>query len=182
VEAIDHPREVQQGCFNPDGTRIVTSSTNGLIHISDAQGSQEFPPVRNFDNTARIVFSSDGRRLLTASLDGTARVWQVENWALAHRRYDFACGRANCLLPVPFGPTEQAAFSPDGRLAVVINGSNSAQIVTGDGPAAIGAVFPLDEPVRFAQFSGDGRRVLTAGTRTARVWEADSGAPAGSGT
>jgi serine/threonine protein kinase/WD40 repeat protein len=175
-----HSREVQQGCFYPGGA--VTSSSGGLIHVlrSDSQGNWTgTPPFHHFDTCTRLQCNPDGRLLLTASLDGSARVWQIAYQPFASRKYDFDCGRADSLSPVPFGPSEQAVFSPDARRVVVINDSNAARIVTGDSPTAVGAVLGLDEPVQFALFSGDGHRVLTAGTRTARVWDADTGKPAG---
>jgi WD40 repeat protein len=133
LRVITHPREVQQGCFHPDGSRIVTSSSTGVIHVWDSQGDRELiPPFRHFDTSTRIQFSPDGRLLLTASLDGSARVWQIENRSFARRKYDLDCGQADLLSPAPFGPSEQAAFSPDGRRAVVIQDLGSARIITGD--------------------------------------------------
>jgi serine/threonine protein kinase/WD40 repeat protein len=180
-QVIVHPREVQQGGFHPDG-RIVTAASGGVIHVWDPSATRELiPPLSHFDTvTQRIQFSPDGRLLLTASLDGSARVWQIDSGPFTPRKYELDCGRAELLSPVPFGPGERAAFSPDGEHAVVINSVGPARVLSGP-PAAAKKAVSLDpgEPVQFAMFSSDGRRVLTAGTRLVRVWDAETGKPAG---
>jgi hypothetical protein len=76
------------------------------------------------------------------------------------------------------GPAERAAFSPDGQRVVIFKESGSAPVLKGRGPATAGGVsLDLGVPVRFALFSGDGRRIVTAGSNRVRVWEAESGRP-----
>ncbi len=113
-------------------------------------------------------FSSGGTRIVSASSDNTAQVW------------DMATG-----LPVgePLrhaGFVTDATFSPDDTRIVTASWDNSAQIwdaVTGT---------PVGEPLRHeghvahARFSTDGRRIVTASwDNSARVWDAATGAPLG---
>src|SRR5262249_30279900 len=78
IRFFDHPREVQAGCLSPDGKRVATSSSNGLIHVRNVQTSGYI--VRPFAHAASLTalaFTPEGDRLLSASLDGTVRLWDV---------------------------------------------------------------------------------------------------------
>ncbi|MDQ0290552.1 nSTAND1 domain-containing NTPase [Oligosphaera ethanolica] len=113
-------------------------------------------------------FSPDGTRVVTASWDDTARVW------------DAASGK-------PIGEplrheddVYNASFSPDGTRVVTASHDKTARVWD----AASGK--PIGEPLRHAyrvvnaSFSPDGTRVVTASwDDTARVWDAASGKPIG---
>ena len=63
-----------------------------------------------------VAFSADGTRLLTASTDHTARVWNT------------ASGQA-ITEPLEHGETvRHAEFSPDGKLAVTASADNTARL------------------------------------------------------
>jgi WD40 repeat protein len=119
-------------------------------------------------------FSPDGRRVVTASVDGTAQVW------------DAATGQpAAPPLRHPL-PVSQARFSPGGQ-TVVTASSPARPGQPGEArlwDAASGR--PLGSPMRHADrvqsiaFSPDGRLVVTASRDgTARLWDAATGQPAG---
>ena len=58
------------------------------------------------------VFSADGKRIVTTSKDGTARIWDV----------DTAPARAIVSLKADDGPIILAAISPDGTRVVTTSG------------------------------------------------------------
>lgn len=62
--------------FSPDGTHVVVCGTTPVIQVYESTTGQEC--LRFTGHTARVndaVFSNDGRTLVTASGDGTIRVW-----------------------------------------------------------------------------------------------------------
>jgi WD40 repeat protein/serine/threonine protein kinase/tetratricopeptide (TPR) repeat protein len=117
-------------------------------------------------------FSPDGRWVVTACSDKTARVWNV------------ATGGPVCPPLNHQGEVLLAAFSPDGRRVVTVSGDLKKTGAARVWEAATGR--PLGPPLNHqgyvvhAAFSPDGRRVVTASANsTARVWEAATGQPAG---
>ncbi|HZT81132.1 MAG TPA: tetratricopeptide repeat protein, partial [Gemmataceae bacterium] len=112
------------------------------------------------------AFSPDGTRIVTASDDRTARVW------------DAATGEP-VTPPLRHGSRVlRAHFSPDGTRVVTASDDNTARVWG----AADGS--PRTPPLRHegtvqqAAFSPDGRLVATASAdRTARVWDAATGEP-----
>jgi WD40 repeat protein/serine/threonine protein kinase len=121
---------------------------------------------RHKDGVVSVEFSADGRRLVTASGDKTARVWDVSTGAPLSP-------------PMEHGDAViSASFSPDGLRVVTASFDHTARIWD----ASTGA--PLTPPMQHASnvwsaaFSPDGRRVVTASEDgTARIWDAATGQP-----
>jgi WD40 repeat protein len=110
-----------------------------------------------------LAISPDGRRLLTASRDKTARLWDPES----DRELFTLIGHTDSL--------DSAQFSPDGRLFVTASWDDTARLWEAATGRAISAM-KHNGPVYSAQFSPDAQRVVTAsGDKTARVWEAATG-------
>jgi WD40 repeat protein len=92
---LRHDGEVTYAAFRADGTRLVTASTEGEVFIivegrsvsilSDAgraqlwsaQTGEELAVLRHEGEVQHAAFSPDGERVVTASWDGTARLWFV---------------------------------------------------------------------------------------------------------
>jgi WD40 repeat protein/serine/threonine protein kinase len=121
--------------------------------------------LRGHDNwVTSAAFSPDGRRMLTASVDGTARIWDTQT-GYEIRRFS-ASGSA----------IFSAAFSPDGARVVTAHVDRLARIWdASDGRLLITLKGHTGTLIRVA-YSPDGSRVVTASSdKTARVWDSETG-------
>jgi len=64
--------------FSPDGSHIVTASTDGTERIWDAGTAKETALLGGYEASVNsVAFSPEGSSILTASSDTTARIWDV---------------------------------------------------------------------------------------------------------
>jgi WD40 repeat protein len=114
------------------------------------------------DSVVAVQFAADGQRLLTASRDGTARVWDV-----ASRKPVFVLHHD--------GAVVSAQFSTDGTRIVTGSDDRTARIWDARTGTQLGRTLVHGAPVASAVFSPEGARVLTASGSEARVWDVLSG-------
>src|SRR5215468_6077229 len=104
------------------------------------------------------AWSPDGTRIVTASEDETARLW------------DAASGRALMQLPGHGDFVSRASFSPDGGRVITAGGA-TARIWDAATGGQIAVLRGHSGAVECASWSPDGTRVLTAGDQTVRIWD-----------
>jgi WD40 repeat protein len=123
--------------------------------------------VGHLGGVRSVAWSPDHRRVATAGLDGTLRIWNTD-----------AAGRQAAALG-GHGPLRSVAWSPDGS-HVAAAGDDGVPRVW---PAVPGAA-PMELPghdgaVWSVAWSPDGSRLASAGTDgTLRVWDPTAGSPA----
>lgn len=129
-----------------------------------AADAQEFALLGHTDRVRTVAYSPGGRRLVTASYDGTARIW------------DAATGRQLLVLRGHQGPVMSAAFSPHGRRIATASFDRTVRIWDAATGNVLAVLSGHEDRVRSAAFSHDGRRLVTASyDRTARIWDAATG-------
>jgi WD40 repeat protein len=166
--------------FRPDGGAFATGSGDSaerdghMVGVGEgriwdvASGEVIQTAPRHARDIIATAFTPDGRTLVTASKDKTARFWDAATGAAIGEviRHD---GWVNTL-----------ALTPDGR--AVLTGSDDRTGRLWSVPDGS----PLTPPLRHTQsvkgvaISPDGRLLLTTGEdATAQLWEARRGQPAG---
>jgi len=156
------------------------------------------------DKLANIAYSPDGRWLATASLDGTARIWDAVTGApratvqhddrvisvafssdsrllasggagRAIRIWDVGAGREVLALPI-VGGVQRVAFSPDGSLLLAASYARVVKLWRMPDGAPAGE---LDEHGQIfgATFCGDSSCIVTWDTAKLVVWDATTRAP-----
>ena len=172
-----HTGGVNSAVFSPDGQRILTASDDGTARLWNAAGmllatlSGHISSINNLpfvDPSGRplatisvtsAVFSSDGQRILTASRDGTARLWD-------------AAGTPLSTLSGHTDSVNSAVFSLDGTRILTVSADNTARLWDAAG-MPLATLSGHTGSIYRAVFSPDGTRILTASAdNTARLWDA----------
>jgi WD40 repeat protein len=149
-------------CFSRDGGELYVGDAEGHLGIVNLAMHQL--EMFNCQHDGRVTWmglSSDGQRLVTASTDRTARLWDV---------------RMKC--PDPVMLTNEAGiqdvkFSPDSRW-LLCNNARTAEIRDAETGVLVRRMH-MDEVITHLAFSPNGRRVIACGDNRTIVWDADTG-------
>jgi WD40 repeat protein len=186
---VDRSAKVANARFSPDGQAIATArGPSGVIYNIDALHAfvdstrsefiyRDAPPSDKKDKISEpdgvkleghtadinsVAFSPDGRFVVTASADGTARV------------FDAATGGRLGELRGHGKSVNTASFSPDGKF--IVTASDDATVRLWDATSfaplrTIGGTYP--NVVSSAEYSPDGRFIVAASGEAA--WVSDPG-------
>ena len=166
---------VTDATFSPNGRYVLTVATEARVYdarsgrlvrrlrspdgvrAADARSGRLVRALRSPDGVGAAAFSPDGRFVVTAGLDGKARIWSVSGGAprvlVAHRR-----------------AIQDATFSPDGRY-VATAGLDRVALLWDVASGTRAASLEHEGPVFDVVVSRDGTHVLTRSriARTGRI-------------
>jgi WD40 repeat protein/serine/threonine protein kinase/TPR repeat protein len=149
---------------NPEFAKVRTPAAISAFQEIRAAESQLAVLSGHRERLSSAAFSPDGTRILTASSDKTARIWD------AHTGIELA---------VLSGHRERlssAAFSPDGTRILTASIDRTARIWDARTGIELAVLSGHGDFVQSAAYSPDGTRVVTASAdKTARIWDARTG-------
>jgi WD40 repeat protein len=145
-----HEYRVTAVTYSPDGTRIATASDDNTARTWDLAS---LPGVRTtlvawlrrrpvVSSSALhghqagindVAFTADGEGVVTASDDGTIRIWRLPGQAAEH------------VLTGHAAPVTGIALRPDGRFLASASGDGTVRIWSLETAAAIATLIPLPE-------------------------------------
>jgi WD40 repeat protein len=162
--------------FSPDGRTLASIVEPYALALWDrsallsATPSDPPEPTLSFvghrGRVQSLVFSPDGRRVLTTALDQTAHVWNLDApadppLALAHGYFVYA-----------------GAFDPGGRRLLTACGDTNAYLWDLDAPGEPTLLTGATGEIRDVEFSPDGMLAAAASLDgTLRIWPLDGGEP-----
>ncbi len=179
IAAFTHLGWPFHAAFSPDGARVLTASTESqCANLWDAASGKPIATlVHQGENVSKTTinvghviivyhaaFSPNGARILTASMDKTAKLWDAASGKLI-ASFDHE------------DVVKHAAFSPDGARILTACWDGTAKLWdAASGKLIASLADPENESVVYGAFSPDGARILTANVNnTARLWDAASG-------
>jgi WD40 repeat protein len=147
-----------------DGQWVAVGGSKGAVSLRRRQSSEPMVLAGHAAYVYVVAFSPDGRRLVSASDDGTARLFSVPDGAeVADLK-----GHTSVI--------NGAAFSPDGQLVVTASSDKTARVFSASDGRLVTVLSGHSDEVEDAEFSPDGQLVATASVDgTARVWYARTG-------
>jgi len=152
--------------------KLISTSERATARL---EGPPDIPSIvlKGHEGTIwRVAFSPDSKRLVSASSDKTARIWDV------------ATGEEQAVLRGHKNKVNTAAFSPDGQRVVTASGvpwkeqetDNTARIWDVESGKEQAVLRGHTAWIESATFSPDGQRILTVSRdSTARIWSAEDG-------
>jgi WD40 repeat protein len=165
--------------FSPDGKDLATVTGLGRVRVWELSTQKlllkfEGPPTRIQGDrfTTSLEYSRDGRHLLAARCDKTARMWSAETGKL---EVTFAGHKGNVM---------DAVFSPDGSTVLTGSMDGTARLWRADSGALLWSV-PSGDRVLAVGFSNDGKYAITRAWQKsdlgdsndpiAKLWDAHTG-------
>jgi WD40 repeat protein/tetratricopeptide (TPR) repeat protein len=153
-----------------EGRVALTADGRGLAAVtSDDTFALRGPSAksaisRKHPSITFLVFSPDGRLLLTTGKDGTSRLWDTDT------------GKEVCAPLLHDGEVWHASFSPDGKRLVTASKDRTARVWDGARGWVLSATLQHADSVNHAAFDPAGKYLVTITLRAeARVWDAATG-------
>ncbi|WP_437734534.1 nSTAND1 domain-containing NTPase [Sorangium sp. So ce1335] len=148
--------------MEPEVPRGWHELTSRALHFEAARAVLDHPA-----GVTEARYSRDGKRIVTASTDAIARVWNADGTS------------DPVLLRGHRDAISSAAFSPDGKRIVTASRDTTARLWNADGSGEAIVLRGHEAEVRTAEFNPEGTRIVTASSdETVRLWNADgSGEP-----
>ncbi len=151
--------------FTADSARIVTSSDNGSTEVWDARSGDKIGPAINAtdaNNQADARIDGSGRRVVVTSRRGVAL-------------FDATSGARIASLPVVASlDRARTVFAPDGNTFVTVG--DRVQLWDAHQGQLLATLRERSLPVD-AQFSTDGKRLMTTHENGLRFWNGGNGQP-----
>jgi WD40 repeat protein len=174
IELRGHAGGISNARFSQDGRWIVSASAaDGTAKLWDVINQRL---VANFlvPSISDARLSTDSRRLITSSRDGTRKIWDTIEFGAAKPLSDLPESEATNRLKSE--DDDIAAISPDGKTLLAIGPDEFARIwdtATGHLKAKLG---DGDHKAKRVLLSANGKRAITIGRdKTARVWDVETG-------
>ncbi|OJJ23033.1 hypothetical protein BKI52_01385 [marine bacterium AO1-C] len=156
-----HSKAVATAVFSPDGSYLITASSDYTAKIWSVTGRLITTLKGHKDFIRTAVFSKNNQYIVTASGDGTAKIWTKDGTLVRTLE-----GKKNVGIYA-------ANFSPDGSKIVAGLENGTAKIWSLDGQL-IKTLQGHKQAVYSVEFSPNGKYILTASAdKTAKVWTLD---------
>jgi WD40 repeat protein len=151
--------------FSPDGTKMVSGSSDMTICIRD-MGSEAIRKIDVGTRVRSVAFSPDGRRIVFGCCEiPFIRIWDVQAERVVPDMFHDINSQVNCVV-----------FSPNGRQIVSGSSHNSVRIWDSQNGKELVYINGHIDAVTCVDISRDGKRIASASSdHTVRIWDMKTG-------
>jgi WD40 repeat protein/serine/threonine protein kinase len=167
---LRHEKGVDSAVLTPDGRTLVTgSSEEGAVRVWSAAPSQPIGLPLAHKNVNDLVFSADGKTVLTGSDDGHAQRWSV------------ASGQPLGIPLVKGSGIGILGFSSDGTTVVTLSADGTTRAWLASTGKPLGPLVKLQARDLAVKLSPDAKTLVTRDiqTGTLRLWSMETGEAVG---
>jgi WD40 repeat protein len=151
--------QVYDVAISPDGSKLLSCSTDRLIHVYDAASGKEVMQLKGHTGEVKgVAISPDGKMVASAGYDCQLRLWNLDTGELIAS-------------PGTVGGGWGVAFSPDGKLVATFGQERVIRLWDVKNLKEVRRLEGHKEWVLAAAFSGDGSRLLSG------TWPSDDRGP-----
>ena len=160
-----HSDDVHGCAFSPDGTKVVSASSDDTLKLWEAETGAE---IRTFQGHKSSVdacaFSPDGKKIISASYDTTLKLWDAET-GVEIKTFK---GHSNWV--------QTCAFSPDGTKILSASDDNTLKLWEVQTGEEIRTFAGHSDDIHGCAFSPDGKKILSASyDKTLKLWDINTG-------
>ena len=161
-----HTGSVLAVACSPDGTRIVSGSSDDTVRVWDATSGEEVAILAGHRNLVfAVAYFPDGARIVSGSGDNTLKIWDAATGALLAT----LAGHADTV--------QAAACSPDGTRIVSASWDKTLKVWDAVTDAELATLSGHTGRVMAVAWSPDGTHVVSGSQDTTlKVWDAATGA------
>ncbi|EJF55651.1 WD40 repeat-like protein, partial [Dichomitus squalens LYAD-421 SS1] len=141
---------VSAAAFSPESTHLAIGYVKGPIRIWYMATRCDPPLLLNAHRTNDVAFSPDGRLLLSASWDGTVKIWDAYTGAIVRS------------LEGHTSPVCTASFSPCGKYIASASSDETVRVWRASDGSCLATLSDHDQSVLHVAFTPDGTGLWSA--------------------
>jgi len=161
---------INAGAFSPNSSYLATFMQNGEITTWDTSNGNQLmrfaahTPEESVGSGRTIIYSPDGKRIVSGGSDKLAKVWDSKTGKLVYELPKFK-GYVSCL-----------GFSPDGSRLFAASADSTAKLFDFQSGDLIVDLGQQPKPILSVAFAPDGETFATGGADgLIKIWKLESG-------